>query len=186
MLLLACLHVDSNCVAGACCFRWWLVVVRLAGHSTTSLSDVAFPTEGSLVVVSFLLLGFPFDDSGEVFDGHDADGPPLSGEISRRTLGAMTRPPATGVRRHRRMRGRLSDRVRPSGAFTWACIQPNPLLDLRLKSVWNPFEVRLKSVVTLTGSFPALCARLQLPADMASHEGGDSGKTPARKGQGKK
>ena len=84
------------------------------------------------------------------------------------------------------MRGRLSDRVGPSGAFTWACIQPNPLLELRLKSVWNPFELRLKSVFTLTGSFPALWAGCNSLPDMASHEGADSGKTPARKGQGKK
>jgi hypothetical protein len=44
----------------------------------------------------------------------------------------------------------------------------------------------LKSVFTLTGSFPALCAGCNSLPDMASHEGADSGKTPARKGQGKK
>jgi hypothetical protein len=34
----------------------------------------------------------------------------------------------------------------------------------------------LKSVFTLTGSFPALCAGCNSLPDMASHEGGDSGK----------
>lgn len=67
------------------------------------------------------------------------------------------------------------------GVYTTEPSPRTPLLgpfEVRLESVWSPFHAFRAS--------PALFANYNSLPDMTSHEDGDSGKTPARKGRGKK